>query len=495
MNLATLLDIAVSVAGDRPALAAAGRRWDVAGFAARAQRRAGELSGRAARSGAGTVAYLGEAGPQFVEALYASGLAGLTFAPLNYRLRDDALGPLLAGLGPALLGHGPGMRDRARALAAGREVVSFDPDPPDLDTELPDVDPEQVAVSLYTSGTTARPKAVLLRHRHLTSYVVGSAEPGAAADGETALVAVPPYHIAGVMGVVTALYAGRRMVFLPRFSAADWLALARQERVTHAFVVPTMLARIVDELERDPHGAPGQLRHLAYGGGPCGEPLIRRALAGFGPRVGFVNAYGLTETSSTIAVLGPDDHRAALDSADPRVQARLGSVGRALPGVSLAVLDEDRRPLPAGAAGQVAVRGAQVSGEYRSRRDAGPDVYFVTGDRGYLDDEGFLFLLGRADDMIIRGGENIAPADVEAVLRQHPAVRDVAAVGIPDPEWGAVVGAVVVLATPVDDATLTGWARERLSSFKVPARFLRADQLPYSDTGKLLRRQLVELFR
>jgi acyl-CoA synthetase (AMP-forming)/AMP-acid ligase II len=498
MNLATLLDIAVSVIGDRPALAGADRPCDVAGFADRATRRAFDLAGRAGRAGATTVAYLGETGPPFVEALFASALAGLTFAPLNYRLRDGELAELFDELGPALLGHGPDAADRAAALTRGRGVVDLAAEPSGVDravAELPYVDPEQVAVSLYTSGTTSRPKAVLLRHRHLTSYLVASTEVGAAGTDETALVAVPPYHIAGVMGVISTLYAGRRMVFLPRFTAPDWLALARREGVTHAFVVPTMLARIVEELERDPDQVPDRLRHLAYGGAPAGEPLVRRALAAFGDRVGFVNAYGLTETSSTISVLGPEAHRAALHSDDPRVRARLGSVGQALPGVALAVVDAGLHPLPAGEPGQVAVRGDQVSGEYRAAGDRARDGLFLTGDRGYLDEDGFLFLLGREDDMIIRGGENIAPAEIEAVLRTHPAVRDAAVVGVPDPEWGAVVAAVLVLERPVDDEELAGWTRERLGSFKVPARFARIDALPYTPTGKLLRRQLGDLFR
>ncbi len=165
------------------------------------------------------------------------------------------------------------------------------------------------------------------------------------------------------------------------------------------------------------------------------------------PQVDFTNAYGLTETSSTIALLGPDDHRAARAASDPAVRARLGSVGRALPTVEIAIRDEDGTPMPSGEAGLVFVRGDQVAGEYHglgSLLDA--EGWFPTRDRGWLDDDGYLFLDGRADDVIVRGGENISPGEIEAVLADHPDVRDVAVVAVPDDQWGEAVAAVVVLA-------------------------------------------------
>ena len=171
-------------------------------------------------------------------------------------------------------------------------------------------DPEDVGVVLFTSGTTSRPKAVELTHNNLTSYITGTVEFDSAEPGDAALICVPPYHIAGVSAALSNLYAGRKMVYLPQFDAAEWLRLVRDEGVTSATVVPTMLDRIVTALESQTAGLPA-LRTLAYGGSKVALPLVRKAL-GLLPEVGFVNAYGLTETSSTIAVLGPDDHREAL---------------------------------------------------------------------------------------------------------------------------------------------------------------------------------------
>jgi acyl-CoA synthetase (AMP-forming)/AMP-acid ligase II len=208
------------------------------------------------------------------------------------------------------------------------------------------------------------------------------------------------------------------------------------------------------------------------------------------PDVAFTNAYGLTETSSTIAVLGPDDHRAARDG-DPIAIARLGSAGRVLPGVEVEVRDPLGEPLPTGEPGEIWVRGEQVSGEYAGREaplDA--EGWFPTRDRGWLDAEGYLFVEGRSDDTIIRGGENIAPAEIEEVLLQHPGIAQCAVVGVPDEEWGQRIAAVVVPRTGVtlDAAEVQEFARRSLRGSKTPEIVSFVDALPFTETGKLLRR-------
>lgn len=256
----------------------------------------------------------------------------------------------------------------------------------------------------------------MLRHRHLASYVVSTVEFMGTDEDEATLVSVPPHHIAGVSAVLTSVYAGRRIVQLPSFDPRERVRLAEEERVTHAMVVPTMLGRILDAL---PEGAPPAggrplpaLRTLSYGGGRMPVPVIERATELL-PHVEFVDAYGLTETSSTIAVLGPDDHRAAVRSADPDVRRRLGSVGVPVPSVEVEIRDPSGGPLPAGTAGEIWVRGEQVAGEYLDRRAIRADGWFPTRDEGRLDDAGSLFVDGRLDDVIVRGGENISPGEVE----------------------------------------------------------------------------------
>jgi acyl-CoA synthetase (AMP-forming)/AMP-acid ligase II len=346
-------------------------------------------------------------------------------------------------------------------------------------------------VLLYTSGTTSEPKAAMLRHRHLMSYLLGSVDFSAAGEHEAVIVSVPPYHIAGVSNLLSNVYAGRRVVYLETFTAQGWLDCVRTEAITHALLVPTMLAKITEHLGQTGTADVPTLTSLAYGGAKMPVPVLERAVRLF-PDVDFVNAYGLTETSSTIAVLGPDDHRAAL-LGDPVARARLGSAGRVLPGIQVEIRGPDG-PLPTGASGDIHVRGEQVSGEYRGAGSLlDDDGWFATRDRGWIDEDGYLFVEGRTDDTIIRGGENIAPAEIEDVLLDHPAVAEAAVVGIPDEHWGQDIAAAVVLrpGQAIAAEELRQWARNRLRGSKTPALVVIREALPQTSTGKVLRRELL----
>ncbi len=425
--------------------------------------------------------------------LFAAAWTGLPFVPINYRLTGQEVEALLARVAPAHLvtddarkgeleGSVEAISERGAFLSRSRAGEGRDSDWA--------VDPDAIAVLLFTSGTTGAPKAAVLRHKHLVSYILGSVEFGAAAEEDAVLVSVPPYHVAGIAAVLSSVYAGRRIVQLPNFSAEAWLDSARRERVTNAFVVPTMLARIVDALEgRDSADLP-HLRAVSYGGGKMPLPVIERAMRLF-PETNFTNAYGLTETSSTIALLGPDDHRAAAASDDPAARRRLVSVGQPLPSVEVEIRDEDGKPVATGARGEICVRGEQVSGEYLGRGSAlASDGWFPTRDGGWLDDEGYLFVEGRIDDVIVRGGENMSPGEIEDVLHEHEAVADVAVVGVPDEQWGEAVAAAVVLRTgrSVGEDELRSFVTEHLRSSRAPQIVVFRDELPYNETGKLLRR-------
>jgi acyl-CoA synthetase (AMP-forming)/AMP-acid ligase II len=465
MNIAMIAEMAASE-GDRPAVTADGRSLTGAGLLRLARAAAGRFRRYPA------VLYLGANHLAYPVALFGAALAGVPFVPLNYRLSEHQL----AGL---------------QARHPGALVLR----PQDLDSLLDPREPaageepaeDGIAVLLYTSGTTAAPKAAVLRHRHLLSYVLNTVEFGSAAAADAALVAVPPYHVAGLANLLTNLYAGRRVVYLAAFDPGEWLATVRREKITHAMLVPTMLARILAAVPGEDAGTP-TLRSLAYGGARAPRPVVERALRIF-PRTGFVNAYGLTETASSVAVLSPEDHRAALTSADPVVRDRLGSVGRALPGIEFQIRADSGVPAGPGESGLVYVRGEQISGEYREVSTLDADGWFATRDRGRLDPDGYLFIEGRADDTIIRGGENIAPAEIEDVLLAHPGIAEAAVVGVPDPEWGQRL--VAVLVGEGDPAEIRRWARERLRSAKTPDVIVFRAELPKTDTGKLLRRALL----
>ena len=464
------------------------------------------------KDGAEAVGFFGLNSDVLPAALFGAALAGAAFAPLNYRAPDEQLASILPRVppGPILADAAEVARLRAAGIEAGR-IVTLDEfassvlggddgdagdagDAGEESVEHPFVDPESVAVFLFTSGTTSEPKAAVLRHRHLVSYIISSVEfLGCGAD-EAQLVCVPPYHIAGIAAVLSSLYSGRRIMYLPTFDAAEWVRVATSELITHAMVVPTMLGRILDAVEAV-GTAPPALRHLSYGGGRMPLELVERTLRDL-PSVDLVNAYGLTETSSTIAMLTPDDHRAAFSSSDATVRARLGSVGRPLPMLEVEIRDESEAVVPAGEKGEIWVRGEQVSGEYVGRSVLDAEGWFRTRDAGWFDADGFLYVDGRLDDVIVRGGENISPGEIETVLHAHPAVADVAVLGIPDTEWGETVAAVVVLhaagsgSEDVTDAALQEWVRERLRSTKMPTVIEFRTELPYSPTGKLLRRVL-----
>jgi long-chain acyl-CoA synthetase len=463
-------------------------------------------AGIIAGSQASHVAYVGTGGVMLPLLLFASARAGVTFTPINYRLSAEGIKTLIARLrDPLVVVDSRYVEELGGTLGpeglkgiAKRVIVSDDflAQAADAEPAAEFADPDSVGVVLFTSGTTSQPKAVELTHNNLTSYVTGTVEFGSAEPTDAALICVPPYHIAGVSAALSNLYAGRKMVYLPIFDPEEWVRLIDAEHVTSATVVPTMLDRIVTVLQGGGHRL-ASLRNLAYGGSKVPLPLVRTALELL-PHVGFVNAYGLTETSSTIAVLTPDDHRDAQGAADPGVLRRLSSVGQPVPSIEVQIRDESGVVLPPGQTGELFVRGEQVSGRYTgigSVLDA--EGWFPTRDIATLDEGGYLFIGGRSDDTIIRGGENIAPAELEEVLVEHPHVRDVAVVGVEDPQWGQAIVAVVVPAVGADPDPdeLREHVRKSLRGSRTPDRVVFRDELPTNATGKVLRREIVEELR
>ncbi|OCC23555.1 AMP-dependent synthetase [Croceicoccus estronivorus] len=492
MNIFTLLEMAADAMPERVALVNGDTVLRYDEFMA-AVRGAATLIGA---SDAERIAYLDVTHPAGAVALFGAALAGKPFVPINYRLTEPEIAALLERVTPAMLitgreinAYGVTTLSPDAFLAA---ALAASPEPGDA----PDVE-RGIAVELFTSGTTGAPKAAILRHDNLMAYILGTVEFMGASEDDATIVTVPPYHIAGISAVLSSVYAGRRMVQLPSFEPGEWLRLAHAHGVSNAFLVPTMLQRLVQHIDTEGM-APTlpALRAIAYGGGKMPLKVIERAMELF-PGIDFTNAYGLTETSSTICLLDPETHRAAAASDDPGVRRRLASVGKALPTVELVVRDEDGRDLGPGEAGMVFVRGEQVAGEYHgagSQIDA--EGWFPTRDRGWLDEEGYLFLDGRADDVIVRGGENISPGEIEEVLLGHPAVAEVAVVAIPDAEWGEAVAAAVVTepGANVEADDLRAMVRGALRSSRVPQAIRFVESLPYNETGKLLRRMVRQDF-
>lgn len=493
MNVITLLDMARNCFPDRPALTCGNRHLtyqDIYGLSAKAARHIRDCE-------VDHVSLIDISSPALPVAFFASARAGKPFAPLNYRLSKSDLSELLGRISPALVICGDDYQDQIKPSAKLSQISSenwlgADQNGGDQNEDW-DSDPEATAVLLFTSGTTGGPKAAILRHRNLFTYVTDSVEFMSAGPEEAVLTAVPPYHIAAVANMLSSIYAGRRIVQLPNFDADGWIDLVNAERVTHAMLVPTMLARIADRLEARGETLPS-LTSISYGGGKTSRPMVEKILELL-PHTNFVNAYGLTETSSTVSILGPNEHREAIASDDPAVRSRLGSAGMPLPTLEVSIRDDQGEQVATGESGEIWIRGDQVSGEYQGQpSQLTPDGWFRTNDGGRFDSDGYLYIEGRLDDVIIRGGENISPGEIEDALLTHDSIADAAVVGLADQDWGEQIAAVVVLRqdAQASETEIIEHVRGQLRSLKSPDRVFFRDELPYNSTGKLLRTVLRE---
>ena len=447
------------------------------------------------------VAHLDRTGPEVVEALFAVSKIGAVLVPLNWRLAVPELAAIVADAGaPVLIAGGAFAATGegiARALASPVTVVEVGAEYETWLASHPAVDPggrggaADTVLQMYTSGTTGVPKGVLTTHRNLAAAAETS--PLWAFDADSvSLTPLPMFHIGGIGWAFVGLWNGAATVLVSEFDAAAVLDLLEERRVTNAVFVPTMLqllTAVPGAAQRD-YGA---LRSIAYGASPITTSLLKRVLRTF--RCDLFGIYGLTESTGAAVQLDAADH----DPDGPR-EHLLRSVGRPYPWIDLRVVDpasgRDRR---AGEVGEVWLRAPNVMAGYFNRPEETaaaltPDGWLRTGDGGYVDDEGYLFLTDRIKDMIVTGGENVYPVEVEEALSQHPAVDEVAVVGVPDERWGETVKALIVLragatATPEE---LVAFARERIAGYKLPRIIEFVDDLPRTPSGKVLKRELRE---
>lgn len=511
MNLASLVDIPALIAPDAPALIGT-RAVDYATLRSAVGRGAGLLSELGVGHG-DRVGIFATNSVEVIEVMFAAASLGAVVVPMNYKAKQREVAHLLSDSGVKVLvteTRYVGLIDDARPENV-EHVLMLDTDAADgwrrraaeADElfEIAEVDDRQLCVLLYTSGTTSLPKGVMLTHGALTDYVMGRAEPADGDDHGRMLLAAPLYHIAGVTSMLGALYSGRTVVIMSQFDADEWFDLVERERATHAFLVPTMLARLIDHPDLGSRDL-SSLEVITYGAAPMPPAVIRRALELLPSSVGFSQAYGQTETTSTVTVLTPDDHR--IEGAEEEIAVklrRLGSVGRPVDDVELRVVGDDGEELGSFEIGQVQLRtprqmtGYWGSGSSRTAETIDDEGWIHTGDLGHVDDGGYLFLGGRSGEMIIRGGENVSPQEIESVLYDHPDVLEAGVVGVPDEEWGERILAVVVLRpnSELDLETMREYCREQLAGFKRPDVIHIVEQLPRTSTGKLLRRDLAAL--
>jgi acyl-CoA synthetase (AMP-forming)/AMP-acid ligase II len=497
MNIAMLLELPAAVAGDQTILLDDERELTYAQLRDEVACLASLLLAHGVGPG-DRVGVFATSSARVVEVLFAAAAIEAVAVPMNYRARHDEVAHLLAdSQAKVVFTEQRYLEDLRRARQGETPLLLLDSE---LAAQLAAAEPldelastGEDAVLMYTSGTTALPKGVRLTHEALSSFALAAGE---MADGEeraSNLIAVPLYHVAGLTTLLVSIFTGRRTYLQREFTPEEWLQAVARHRVSEAFLVPTMLKRVLDA-DVQAHDL-SSLRTLRYGAAPMPETVIARALERFPSSTGFIGAYGLTETTSTVTVLGPEDHE--LSGSDDDVaekRKRLRSVGRVLDDVELEIRDEDGEPLQAGEVGRVCLRSARAMRGYLGEESESGERWMETGDLGYLDEGGYLFLVGRAGDMIIRGGENIAPQEVERILLSHPGVADAAVVGVPDEEWGQRVVAAVV-AAPAHELSaeaLIEQCRKRLAGFKRPERIHFVEELPHTSTGKLMRRKVLE---
>ncbi len=429
-------------------------------------------------------------------------IAGATVVPMNYRARGDEIGHLVRDSGVTLMITEDRYVDSIVAAGMPRDRVltlgEAEARSAKLEsrTESVDVDDSAVAILLYTSGTTSLPKGVMLTHGGFTQYVMGQGE---AADGEfhgRVALAAPLYHVAGLSALTVSVFSGRE-TYLIDFEAGRWLQTVQDRKITHAFLVPSMVSLVLRHPDFDAFDL-SSLEMVTYGAAPMPPAVLEAMLERFPKSVSFSSAYGQTETNSTVAILGPDDHR--LEGTPEEIEtkrARLASVGKPLPDVEIRVVDEDGNIAAPNVTGEVFLRTSRAMAGYWGKGEGtrvtlDSDRWVHTGDLGHMDEGGYLYLTGRASDLIIRGGENISPNEIEEILEQNDEVEEAAAFGVNDDQWGERVEAAVRLlpgATVTEDE-LIEMCRASLSGAKRPDRVHIVDDFPRTATGKVLRRQL-----
>jgi len=514
MNTTEFLLITGSIVPDRPAISCEGKKVTYAEVSDRVNRLANALIGLGVQKG-DMVSILQVNCSQFVEAYFAVAKVGAIFVPLNFRAKSDELSYMLNNCEAKVLLVGERyvdlVNDMRSQLSKAEHFICIESKPDGMlnyDELLASASPEEVFVEIddddvtilmYTAGTTGRPKGVPLTHNSFSMYVLNNVTPVDLEIEETNLLTVPLYHVAGVQAVMAAVYGGRTLAMLKQFEVKEWLKTVQEQKANRAMLVPTMLKRVVDCEDFDKYDL-SSLRVITYGAAPMPFEVIKKAIDMF-PGVMFINAFGQTETASTITSLGPDDH--VITGSDEEKALKLkrlqSSIGRPMDDVEIKIVDDDGKEVPIGVVGEILAKGPRVMSGYwkdeeKTAKALTADGWLRTSDKGYVDEEGYIYLAGRGDDMIIRGGENISPGEVEDVLYAHPKIDEAAVIGVPDPDWGQEPKAVVVLK---GGETATGeeimeFCRERLSSFKRPRYVTFIGELPRTSTGKVLKRDLRE---
>ncbi len=496
-----IADLARINAEDRPdklAFVFEGRRTSYGLLHAQSDRAAHALIAAGVRPD-DRVAYLGKNADVYFELLLGVAKAGAVLCPLNWRLAKPEIAWILADCGAQILFVGPefvGLAAQLRAelpqiclVVATEDAYTYWRDSASA-AALPARGENDAVLQMYTSGTTGRPKGAVLTSASILRTALDH-DPALShawerwGEDDVALVAMPCFHVGGTLYGVSVMRNGATGVIMREFNPLHVLDFIDQHGISKIFLVPAAIQIIVDQ-PRAREIDFSRLNNISYGASPIPLALLERAIDTFG--CGFVQMYGMTETSGTIAALPPEAH-------DPRRPELMRSIGKPLRGVEMKVVGPAGDELPPREIGEIAIRTQANMREYWRLPDAtaetiDSDGWLRTGDAGYTDEDGYFYLHDRVKDMIISGGENVYPAEVENAIYGHPAVADVAVIGVPDAKWGEAVKACVVLKDAASEDAIIAWTRERIAAYKAPKSIDFVDALPRNPSGKILRREL-----
>ncbi len=524
MNTTECLEIAALIAPDRLAVVFENNRFTYDAILKRVNRLATALSRLGIQRG-DRVAIIQVNTNEHIETYFAVAKLDAVFVPLNFRSREDELTYMINVSGAKIVLAGPRYRDLILSIIHKLDTVEYfisledDTNATYPSLKLPTnwqsyetlitnesqyashpvSDGDDLSIIMFTAGTTGSPKGVMLSHESFTSYILDNVTPIELDIEERNILTVPLYHIAGVQAMMAAIYGGRTLVIQRQFDSSGWINLVESEKVDRAMLVPTMLKQIMDNPNFALHDL-SSLKIITYGAAPMPLDIIKRAIAAF-PDTHFINAFGQTETAATISMLPPEAHVLTGSPSEVELKMkRLASIGKPLPDVDVRIVDEDGISVPIGVIGEIVARGPRVMKGYWMEENATKETiiegWLHTGDLGYLDDEGYIFLSGRAKDFIKRGGEMISPEEVERVIQSHPAIDEAAIIGIPDTEWGERVRAIVVIKGNIilSESEIIEYCRQRLASFKKPESVIFTRKLPRNSLGKVLKRVLRESY-
>jgi acyl-CoA synthetase (AMP-forming)/AMP-acid ligase II len=514
MNTTDFLNIAVSICPERDFMVFENYRLAYEQASERINRMAQALVGLGVEKET-RVGMLSVNVPQYIETYFAAAKIGAIFVPLNFRARADELTYMINRAEVKVLFIGKRYIDLVREILPNltglQTCIAIDgPEEGMLHYEdlisrasdeefFGEIDDGDTTILMFTSGTTGRPKAVPLTHESFSSYILANVEPADPEIEEKNILTVPLYHVAGIQGVLAAVYGGRTLILMRQFEVKEWLETVQREKVNRAMLVPTMIKQLIDFPDFKQFDL-SSLKIITYGAAAMPFEVIKKAIVAF-PGVSFINAFGQTETGSTIAMLSPEDHdiSGTEEEKEKKLKRLASSIGRPLPDVEVRIIDEQGNPVPTQVTGEIVARGPRMMSGYwqdaeKTAQAFTPDGWLRTSDMGYMDEDGYIYLSGRADDLIIRGGENISPREIEEVLGTHPKVAAAAVIGIPSEEWGQEPRAILVLneGETASEEEIIEFSRSKLASFKRPRSVIFVEELTRSALGKLSRKKLLE---